>query len=50
MMIYGYNSKLLSHGVDRIMDYGREFLEGIKRVRYTQEVVGLQFHSVGSFS
>jgi protein SERAC1 len=37
-MIYGYNSKLLSHGIDTIMDYGREFLEGIKRIRYTQEV------------
>jgi hypothetical protein len=34
-MIYGYNSKLTSHGVDTIMDYGREFLEGIKRVRHT---------------
>lgn len=37
-MIYGYNSKLSSHGIDTIMDYGREFLEGIKRVRYTKEV------------
>ena len=40
-MIYGYNSKLLSRGVDTIMDYGREFLEGIKRVRYTKEVAEL---------
>ena len=33
MMIYSYNSKLSSYG-DTIMDYRREFLEGIKRVRY----------------
>ena len=39
-MIYGYNSKLSSHGIDTIMDYGREFLEGIKRVRHIQEVGG----------
>jgi len=37
-MIYGYNSKLSSHGINRIMDYGREFLEAIKRVRHTTEV------------
>ncbi|RDW87375.1 hypothetical protein BP5796_03069 [Coleophoma crateriformis] len=36
-MIYGYNSKLSSHGVDTIMDYGREFLEAIKGIRPTQE-------------
>ncbi|OBT52166.1 hypothetical protein VE04_08056, partial [Pseudogymnoascus sp. 24MN13] len=36
-MIYGYNSKLSSHGINTIMDYGREFLEAIKRIRYTQE-------------
>ena len=39
-MIYGYNSKLSSHGIDAIMEYGREFLEGIKRVRNTKEVRG----------
>ena len=39
-MIYGYNSKLSSHCVDTIMDYGREFLERVKRVRYRQEVGG----------
>jgi hypothetical protein len=39
-MIYGYNSKLLSRGLDTILDYGRAFLEGIKRVRHTQEVGG----------
>jgi protein SERAC1 len=44
-MIYGYNSKLLSRGVHTIMDYGREFLERIKRVRYTKEVS----YSVSSF-
>ncbi|KAH8682822.1 hypothetical protein BGZ60DRAFT_205902 [Tricladium varicosporioides] len=37
-MIYGYNSKLSSHGINNIMDYGREFLEAIKRVRHTQEL------------
>lgn len=37
-MVYGYNSKLSSHGIDTILDYGREFLEEIKKVRYTQEV------------
>jgi hypothetical protein len=36
-MIYSYNSKLSSQGVDTIIDYGREFLEGIKRIRYTKE-------------
>ncbi|OBT91277.1 hypothetical protein VE02_00373 [Pseudogymnoascus sp. 03VT05] len=36
-MIYGYNSKLSSHGINTIMDYGREFLEAIKRIRHTQE-------------
>lgn len=41
-MIYGYNSKLSSRGINAIMDYGREFLEAIKRVRYTQEVGGWQ--------
>ena len=37
-MIYGYNSKLSSHGIDTIMDYGREFIEEIKKVRNTEEV------------
>ena len=37
-MVYGYNSKLSSHGIDTIMDYGREFLEELKKVRYTEEV------------
>ncbi|KAF2180317.1 hypothetical protein K469DRAFT_715560 [Zopfia rhizophila CBS 207.26] len=37
-MIYGYNSKLLSHGIDTIMDYGRELLEEIKKVRNTEEL------------
>lgn len=32
-MIYDYNSKLSSHGIHTIMDYGREFMEAIKRVR-----------------
>ena len=37
-MIYGYNSKLLSNGIDTIMDYGRELLEELKKVRNTKEV------------
>ncbi|KFY69545.1 hypothetical protein V496_00165 [Pseudogymnoascus sp. VKM F-4515 (FW-2607)] len=37
-MIYGYNSKLSSHGINTIMDYGREFLEAIKRIRHTKEL------------
>ena len=37
-MIYGYNSKLSSHGVSKIMDYGREFLEELKKVRSSEEV------------
>jgi hypothetical protein len=40
-MIYGYNSKLLSHGVDKILDYGRELMEEIKKVRNTPEVSGV---------
>ncbi|KAF1351580.1 hypothetical protein EJ07DRAFT_183735 [Lizonia empirigonia] len=37
-MIYGYNSKLSSHGVDTIMDYGRGLLEELKKVRGTEEL------------
>jgi hypothetical protein len=37
-MIYGYNSKLTSHGVDTIMDYGRGLMEELKKVRKTDEV------------
>ncbi|KAF2631425.1 hypothetical protein BU25DRAFT_384710 [Macroventuria anomochaeta] len=37
-MIYGYNSKLSSHGVDTIMDYGRGLLEELKKVRSTEEL------------
>ncbi|KAJ5878249.1 hypothetical protein N7455_001714 [Penicillium solitum] len=36
-MIYGYNSKLSSHGVDTILDYGRELMEEIKKVRTTKQ-------------
>lgn len=38
-MIYGYNSKLSSHGIDTIMDYGRELTEELKKVRYSDEVI-----------
>ncbi len=37
-MTYGYNSKLSSHGIDTIMDYGRELIEELKKVRNTEEV------------
>jgi hypothetical protein len=37
-MIYGYNSKLSSHGVDTILDYGRELIEEIKKIRNTKKV------------
>ncbi|GAM34007.1 hypothetical protein TCE0_014f01316, partial [Talaromyces pinophilus] len=37
-MIYGYNSKLSSHGVDTILDYGRELMEEIKKIRNTKEL------------
>ncbi|KAH0538021.1 hypothetical protein FGG08_005382 [Glutinoglossum americanum] len=37
-MIYGYNSKLKSLEISKIMDYGREFMEEIKKVRYTKEL------------
>jgi hypothetical protein len=37
-MTYGYNSKLSSHGIDTIMDYDRELMEELKKVRNTEEV------------
>lgn len=37
-MIYGYNSKLSTHGVNKIMDYGRELIEELKKIRDTDEV------------
>lgn len=38
IMIYGYNSKLSSHGIDTIIDYGRELMEELEKVRTTEEV------------
>jgi hypothetical protein len=38
-MIYGYNSKLSSHGIDTILDYGRELMAEIKKIRNTKEVI-----------
>lgn len=40
VMTYGYNSKLTgkSRGIERILDYGRSFLEEIKQVRSADEV------------
>jgi hypothetical protein len=37
-MIYGYNSKLLTHGVSMIIDYGRGLIEELKKVRNIEEV------------
>ncbi|KAF3399052.1 hypothetical protein DPV78_006687 [Talaromyces pinophilus] len=37
-MIYGYDSKLSSHGVDTILDYGRGLMEEIKKIRNTKEL------------
>ena len=47
-MIYGYNSKLSSHGVDTILDYGRGLMEEIKRIRNTKEVKTLSELSMDS--
>jgi hypothetical protein len=49
-MIYGYNSKLSSHGIDTIMDYGRAMLEELKKVRNTEEVSGVTTCCCGSSS
>lgn len=37
-MIYGYNSKLSSHGIDKIIDYSKGLREELKKVRDTEEV------------
>ncbi|PMD58736.1 uncharacterized protein K444DRAFT_415699 [Hyaloscypha bicolor E] len=37
-MIYGYNSKLSSRGIDKIMTYGMEFIEALKQIRNTPEL------------
>jgi hypothetical protein len=37
-MTFGYNSKLSTRGLGRLLEYGREFMEEIKKVRYTNEV------------
>ncbi|KAM0351803.1 hypothetical protein ACHAPU_002315 [Fusarium lateritium] len=37
-MIYGFNSKLSSHGVDTIMDYGRELMEELRKIRNSDEL------------
>jgi protein SERAC1 len=33
VMIYGYNSKLSTRGIQRIEDYGVNFLREIERIR-----------------
>ncbi|KAL1616637.1 hypothetical protein SLS56_011340 [Neofusicoccum ribis] len=35
-MTYGYNSKLSTHEIDTIMDYGRGMIEELKKVRNTE--------------
>ncbi|OBT82207.1 hypothetical protein VE02_08678 [Pseudogymnoascus sp. 03VT05] len=37
-MIYGYNSKLLTHKVDTIMDYDQGLLEELKKIRNTEDL------------
>ncbi|OAL53552.1 hypothetical protein IQ07DRAFT_502809 [Pyrenochaeta sp. DS3sAY3a] len=37
-MIYGYNSKLSSRATNTIMDYGRELLEEIRKIRNTEQL------------
>jgi hypothetical protein len=38
-MIYGYNSKPQSQGLNTILDYVADFLEQVKRVRCTPEEI-----------
>jgi protein SERAC1 len=48
-MIYGYNSKLSSRGVNTILDYGRELMGELKEIRDTKEVVCIlykQLHTI----
>ena len=37
-MIYGYNSKLSSRGIDSVLDYSRGFMEAVKKIRRSTEV------------
>ncbi|OBT40026.1 hypothetical protein VE00_09394 [Pseudogymnoascus sp. WSF 3629] len=37
-MIYGYNSRLSTHTVDTIIDYGRGLMEELKKIRNTEEL------------
>ncbi|KAI9677233.1 MAG: hypothetical protein M1822_008182 [Bathelium mastoideum] len=37
-LTYGYNSKLSSRGIDTIMDYSRELMEELGKIRITEEV------------
>jgi hypothetical protein len=37
-MIYGYSSKLSTHGVDTIIYYGRGLIDELKKIRNTEEV------------
>jgi hypothetical protein len=49
-MIYGYNSKLSSHGIDTIMDYGRGLIEELKKIWNTEEVSAVMRCCNGSAS
>lgn len=37
-IIYGYNSKLSTHKVNTILNYGRGLIEELKKVRNTKKV------------
>jgi hypothetical protein len=37
-MIYGYNSKLTTHGTDTILDFGRGLMEELKKIRNSEKV------------
>ena len=49
-MIYGYNSKLSSHGVEKIMDYGRGLMEELKKIRSTEEVGTALLHCTDAYT
>jgi len=38
-MIYGYDSKIQSNGIQQIIDYKRDFLAQLKEARKTEDVI-----------
>lgn len=46
-LIYGYNSKLQSRGINTILNYGAEFMEELKKVRCTAEEIGRPLILIG---